>query len=46
MLGPGERIPTDARVWPSGGEPTTLGEAVSGPGHVLLCFYPYDWSST
>ena len=46
MLGPGERIPNDVRIWSSDGEQTTLGVALSGPGLVLLCFYPYDWSST
>ena len=46
MLGPGDTIPT-ARVWTAPGEePVTLAVALDGDGLVLLCFYPFDWSTT
>jgi len=47
MLGPGDGIPAAARVWVAIGEgPTPLNEALAGDGLVLLCFYPFDWSTT
>lgn len=47
MLGPGDRIPADARVWHSPTEaPVPLSEAIAGAGHALVCFYPFDWSPT
>ena len=46
MLEPGARIPT-ARVWTATSSgPTTLTDALAGDGLVLLCFYPFDWSTT
>ncbi len=46
MLERGDRIP-DARVWAAPGEaPVTLHEALAGEGMALLCFYPFDWSTT
>lgn len=44
MLQPGDRIPAGAVIWSPAGEPTTIGESLAGPGLVLLCFYPFDWS--
>lgn len=47
MLGPGDWIPREARVWTSPTEePVTLTDAIAGEGHALLCFYPFDWSPT
>ena len=47
MLSPGDSIPAAARVWAAIGEkPTPLDEALAGDGCVLLCFYPFDWSTT
>jgi hypothetical protein len=44
MLGAGDPLPT-ARVWVAPGEPSvSLDEALEGPGHAVLCFYPFDWS--
>jgi hypothetical protein len=47
MLGSGDRIPVDARVWVSPAvEPVPLGKAIAGDGLALVCFYPFDWSPT
>jgi len=47
MLASGDSIPAAARVWAAIGEgPTPLHEALTGDGFVLLCFYPFDWSTT
>lgn len=46
MLEPGDRVPA-ARVWKDAGVgPVTLSDALAGEGPVLLCFYPFDWSTT
>ena len=46
MLEAGDEIP-EARVWTAPREgPVTLHEALAGEGLVLLCFYPFDWSTT
>lgn len=46
MLEPGSRVP-DARIWAeTGAEAVTLREALAGESLVLLCFYPFDWSTT
>ena len=46
MLEAGDEIP-DARVWtaPRDG-PVSLADALAGEDAVLLCFYPFDWSTT
>ncbi len=44
MLGPGDLIP-EATVWTAPGKSTPLA-ALATEGHVLLLFYPFDWSST
>ncbi|MCY7303476.1 MAG: redoxin domain-containing protein [Thermoleophilia bacterium] len=47
MLGSGDHIPVSARVWTAtSAGPTTLAEALAGESLVLLCFYPFDWSTT
>jgi peroxiredoxin len=47
VLGAGDRVPEAARVWATtGAGPVSLGEALAGQGLVLLCFYPFDWSTT
>ena len=47
MLGPGDRIPADARVWPAPiEEPVPLARAIAGENKALLCFYLFDWSPT
>ena len=47
MLANGERIPVAARVWAAPREgPMPLDSALAGDGFVLLCFYPFDWSTT
>ena len=46
MLEPGDRIP-EARVWAeTGAGPVMLRDALAGEELVLLCFYPFDWSTT
>lgn len=46
MLGPGAPVPA-ARVWCAPGEESVeLLDVIAGPGHALLCFYPFDWSPT
>ena len=46
MLEPGDRVP-DARVWATTGVgPIMLRDALDGERHVLLCFYPFDLSTT
>jgi len=46
VLEAGDEIP-EARVWTAPREgPVTLHEALTGEGLVLLCFYPFDWSTT
>ena len=46
MLESGDHIP-DARVWVATRTgPTSLCDALAGAGLVLLCFYPFDWSTT
>ncbi len=46
MLEPGDRIP-EARVWvETGAGPVMLPDALAGEELVLLCFYPFDWSTT
>ncbi len=46
MLEPGDRIP-EARVWvETGAGPVMLRDALAGEELVLLCFYPFDWSTT
>lgn len=46
MLEPGDRIP-EARVWvETGAGPVMLQDALAGEELVLLCFYPFDWSTT
>ena len=47
MLANGDRIPVAARVWAATREaPIALGDAMSHESLVLLCFYPFDWSTT
>ena len=47
MLAPGDCVPGTARVWAATGTgPISLGEALAGESLVLLCFYPFDWSTT
>ena len=47
MLASDDRIPAAVLVWTAPGEePLTLGEALAGEDLVLLCFYPFDWSTT
>lgn len=47
MLGSGDRIPASVRVWTAPREgPVLLGEALLDERLVLLCFYPFDWSTT
>ena len=47
MLASGDRFPVAARVWPVPREGSIpLAEALGGEGRVLLCFYPFDWSTT
>lgn len=47
MLASGDRIPAAAPVWAAPSEePITVGEALAGKHVVLLCFYPFDWSTT
>jgi len=47
MLGPDDRIPGAARIWAATNEgPISLSGALSGASLVLLCFYPFDWSTT
>jgi peroxiredoxin len=47
MLGSGDHIPASARVWTAPREgAVSLGEALSDERLVLLCFYPFDWSTT
>jgi hypothetical protein len=47
MLGAGERIPLEARVWTSPTEePVPLAAALAGDDHALVCFYPFDFSPT
>ncbi|WP_411277418.1 redoxin domain-containing protein [Gaiella sp.] len=47
MLGPGDPIPGAARVWAATSMgPVSLHETLSGERLVLLCFYPFDWSTT
>jgi peroxiredoxin len=46
VLEAGDQIP-EAHVWTAPREgPVTLPEALAGEGLVLLCFYPFDWSTT
>ena len=45
MLGAGDTIPLEARVWTTPQESATLGELVA-EGPLLLVFYLFDWSST
>jgi len=47
MLEGGDRIPGAARVWAATkAGPISLDEALAGDSLVLLCFYPFDWSTT
>jgi hypothetical protein len=46
VLGPGDALPA-ALIWRAPDEePVLLADAIAGPGHALLCFYPFDWSPT
>ena len=46
MLEPGDHIP-EARIWVGTGVgPVMLNDALAGDEFVLLCFYPFDWSTT
>ena len=47
MLASGDRVPVAARVWPVPREGSiSLAEVLGGEVCVLLCFYPFDWSTT
>jgi hypothetical protein len=47
VIDAGAAVPVDARVWNAPGtEPVTLGDVLAGESLALLCFYPFDWSST
>lgn len=44
MLGPGAAVPR-ARVWADPlSEPVEIAGAIAGPGHALVCFYPFAFS--
>jgi hypothetical protein len=45
MVGPGDTIPLDAKVWLGPNDPVSFGEIVDD-GPVLLLFYLFDWTST
>ena len=45
MLGPGDTVPLDAKVWLGPRERVSFREIVED-GPVLLLFYLFDWTST
>ena len=45
MLGPGDTLP-DVEVWAAPREGSIRLTDALGAGHLLLCFYLWDWSPT
>jgi hypothetical protein len=46
MLGPGDLVPR-ATVWTGAhDDPASVGVTIAGEEFALLCFYPFDWSTT